>query len=85
VRQINVRNSGECFRCGGTGHWVDACPELIPAANEAEHFGRIRKYIDRWAEGLMSLEQKRVAVSYENTMWYGDRTPRQLTYPPRGN
>lgn len=70
-----------CFRCGDFDHWVDNCKMLRPAANEAEYFSRIRLYVDRWADGKMSREQKRVAISLENTMWYGDKCPRHLTYP----
>lgn len=70
-----------CFRCGEFDHWVDSCPMLRPAASEAEHLSRIRLYVDRWADGKMSREQKRVAISLENTMWHGDKVPRHLTYP----
>lgn len=82
---MNVRNSGDCFRCGIPGHWADSCPELIPAATEREHEGRIAKYIDRWADRLMTTEEKRVAISLENQMWYGDSCASKLTYPPRRN
>jgi hypothetical protein len=76
------RNETGCYRCGGPDHWADTCPLLVPAASEAEHKDRIRLYVDRWVEGHLRLEQKRVAISLENEMWYGrEKCPRNLTYP----
>ena len=71
----------DCFRCGDPGHWVSSCPTLVPAASEAEHLGRIRLYIDRWVAGKMTTEQKRVAISLENSMWYGEKCQRHHSYP----
>jgi hypothetical protein len=81
--RMNVPNSGTCFRCDEPGHWAQDCPELIPAGSEAEHEARILRFIDRWAAGQMSREQKRVSISLENQMWYGTNCKTTLTYPPR--
>lgn len=70
-----------CFRCGGTTHWQADCPLLNVASTEADHMTRIRLYIDRWVDGHCTLEQKRVAISLENKLWYGDGVRRSLTYP----
>lgn len=78
---MGIWNSGNCFRCDQPGHWVDNCPLLLPASSEDEHLGRIRLYIDRWSEGKMTREEKRVAISLENKMWHGDNTRRALSYP----
>ena len=44
--------------------------------------GRITFYVDRWVGGHMSREQKRVAISLENQLWYGElNCPRNLRYP----
>lgn len=71
----------DCYRCGDPGHWVNSCPTLSPAASEKEHMDRIALYIDRMVAGKMSREQKRVAISLENQMWYGDKCPSKLIYP----
>ena len=76
-----MANPLDCFRCGEPGHWASSCTLLQPAASEDEHLGRIRRYVDRWVAGEMSREQKRVAISSENQMWYGDKCPRNLIYP----
>lgn len=78
---MTLPGTGDCFRCGEPGHWQDNCPLLKPAATEDEHLGRINLYIDRWAAGKMTREQKRVAISLENKMWHGDNTRRALSYP----
>ena len=75
-----MQDYADCYRCGEPGHWVNSCPTLQPAVSEKEHMSRIALYIDRWVEGKMTLEQKRVAISLENTMWHGDKCPRNLIY-----
>ena len=70
-----------CFRCGGLDHWAHACPLITIASSQEEHMGRIQSFIDRWVGGAMTLQQKRVAISLENTLWYGDKCPKHLTYP----
>jgi hypothetical protein len=55
---------------------------LNPAASFDEHMSRITFYVDRWVAGHMSRQQKRVAISLENQLWYGQlKCPRSLTYP----
>jgi len=46
-----------------------------------EHLARIGGYVASWAEGDMTREQKRRAISAENRLWYGDECPRRLIYP----
>ena len=72
----------DCFRCGELGHFAAACPLLNLSASSDEHMGRIGFYVDRWVGGFMSREQKRVAISMENQLWYGEANcPRSLRYP----
>lgn len=78
---MGTADPGNCFRCGEPGHWANNCPLLLPAASEAEHNGRLVKFIDRWVAGQMTTEQKRVAISTENQMWHGDNCKRALKYP----
>ncbi len=65
---IVLSNSGNCFRCGQPGHWVQNC-ELKPAATRAEHEERIRKFGDRYAEKELTQEEKRRLIKQENELW----------------
>lgn len=72
----------DCFRCGELGHYAAGCPLLNPAASFSEHMDRVAFYVDRWVAGKMNLQEKRVSISLENQLWYGDlKCPRHLTYP----
>ncbi len=44
--------TGDCFRCGGHGHWADdgKCPWLEKAASPREHRDRIRAITMRFLE-----------------------------------
>jgi Zinc knuckle len=65
-----------CFRCSGTDHWADNCPELHqpPAKDRAEHMARIDKYVE-WCNGSLPLpgritpHQKRQLIENENKTW----------------
>ena len=61
-------NSGNCFKCGWPGHWVEHC-ELKRASTLAEHEERIRKLGDRYAEKEITQEEKRQLIKYENELW----------------
>jgi hypothetical protein len=65
-----------CFRCSGTDHWADNCPELLqpPAKDQAEHMARIARYVE-WCNGRLPLpgritpQQKRQLIENENKSW----------------
>ena len=71
-----------CFNCGSTDHWRDACPLALRADSYEEHLGRISGFVDQWADGDMTIEQKRLAIGQENMQWYGSACPSRLRWPP---
>jgi hypothetical protein len=71
-----------CYNCGSPDHWKDACPLAARAASYDEHLGRINGFVDRWAEGGMTIEQKRLSIGQENMQWYGAGCPLRLRWPP---
>jgi hypothetical protein len=73
-------NTG-CFRCGATSHWIADCSLADRATSFTDHMARITGYIDRWAEGQLSTEQKRTFIGAENLSWYGINCPPKLRYP----
>ena len=73
--------SGKCHRCRETGHWAADCPLQLRASSWDEHLGRIAGFINKMADGVLTIEQKRVAISTENILWHGDRCRRELMYP----
>lgn len=70
-----------CFNCGSPDHWRDSCPIAIRADSHAEHMGRIASFIDRWVDGSITLEAKRLAIGAENMQWYGPECPAKLRWP----
>jgi len=70
-----MQDYADCYRCGEPGHWVNSCPTLQPAVSEKEHMSRIALYIDRWVEGKMTLEQKRVDEIAASMLENGQQMP----------
>jgi hypothetical protein len=60
-----------CYKCHGPGHFATSCPYNIPAADEAEHLARVALFVDWWVEGRFTRQEKRLAISAENLMFYG--------------
>lgn len=73
--------NGDCFRCGGLGHWADstACPWLQKAKTKAEHESRIDSLRDRYTEFHITEWQKREYIRHENRLWYDGKVPAPLT------
>lgn len=72
--------SGNCFRCGGTGHWAEspACPWLVKAATKAEHHRRIDDLRDRFTEFAITAWQKNEYIRFENKLYYDGKVPAAL-------
>lgn len=72
--------AGDCFRCGGLGHWADSgtCPWLVKAKAKAEHLARIEYYVNRYTGFVITEWQKREFIKQENKLWYDGKTPAQL-------
>lgn len=68
---------GDCFRCGGLGHWADSdnCPWLKKAATKTEHQARIDSLRDRFTEFVITPWQRREYIKHENKLWYDGKVP----------
>lgn len=70
--------SFNCWKCHAPGHYAQDCPWNRPAVDNSEHYARIAMFIDWWAEGRLTRQEKRLAISLENQMHYGDDCPKAL-------
>jgi len=70
--------SMNCYHCGEPGHFVAACPEMMPASSYEEHQARICEYVRRWALGEITMVQKRKMISDENLLWHGPKCSKAL-------
>lgn len=61
--------TGNCFRCEMPGHVAADCAELKPAQDRKDHDDRIKRYVERWTNGEITLQQKRKFIEMENRMW----------------
>lgn len=76
-----MSHSMTCYHCGEPGHFVAACPMMVPAESFEEHMARIDSYIASWARGEIGLERKRKMISDENLLHYGPTCRRALLWP----
>lgn len=60
-----------CYHCGEPGHFVAACPMMVPASSTEEHVARIAGYVDAWVRGEITIDRKRKMISDENLLHYG--------------
>lgn len=74
-------DSMTCYHCGIPGHFIAACPLMIPASSFEEHIARIDGYVDDWLVGLISRDRKRKMISDENLMWHGPGCRKALLWP----
>ena len=68
----------ECFKCHDYGHSQRDCPWQIPAATWDEHLARIDAIVTLWADGVITIMDKRRAVASENQSYHGDACPPRL-------
>ena len=63
--------AGNCFRCGGYGHWADSdhCPWLAKAGTRKEHERRLDSFKMRFLEWGITPHQKREFIRKENELW----------------
>jgi zinc knuckle protein len=71
-----------CYKCGDPGHFTASCALNLRAIDYAEHMSRIARIVDRWVDGELSIDLKRIKISDENQLWYGPDCPRHLIWRP---
>lgn len=82
---MTLPGTGACHRCRQPGHWASGCPYAVPAADKAEHEGRIALFvrlyigdeIDPAAERPIDAMTKRKLIEMENDMWRGKAPERK--------
>lgn len=66
---MSVPNSGHCWHCWETGHWVSACELLKPPQSRAQHTARLDRIVERLGNGEIGQTTKRRLIKKENELW----------------
>jgi hypothetical protein len=70
-------------RDGDDSYWVGVMrgeTSDISAEGYQQHLDRIAELVVNWQAGLLTVEQKRRAISDENKQFYGANCPKHLTW-----
>lgn len=80
--ESEMRIGGDCFRCGGPGHWADSeqCPWLIKAESRAAHLARLDSLKARFLAWEITPHQRHEYMNYENRLWYDGKIPAHLAH-----
>lgn len=71
-------------RDGDSTYWAGVMrgspDDRVDADAYEGHLARIRGYVDSWIAGLITVEEKRLAISAENRQFYGPDCPSRLLW-----
>jgi hypothetical protein len=71
-----------------SSYWIETMRGQSPESTTdgyRDHLARIGQLTERWHEGLITVDEKRRAISDENRQFYGPDCPKHLLWRPALN